>query len=99
MAPDGDRWAKRSISGGPGAGGMVKVAVRAAVRYVAIALRNANYLSLAEVEVWGKGGSVAVGTALRRKGAGRPPHGSQRAELPHWAPTLGLPCASLPSST
>ena len=29
--------------------------------------------------------SVAVGTAV----AGRPPHRSQRAELPHWAPALG----------
>ena len=29
---------------------------------------------------------VAVGTAL----AGGPPHRSQRAELPHWAPTLGV---------
>src|SRR5437667_7451778 len=28
---------------------------------------------------------VAVGTAIAR----RPPHRSQRAELPHWAPTLG----------
>ena len=28
---------------------------------------------------------VAVGTAL----SGRPPHRSQRAELPHWAPTSG----------
>ncbi len=30
-------------------------------------------------------GVVAVGTAL----SGRPPHRSQRAELPHWAPTSG----------
>ena len=29
---------------------------------------------------------VAVGTAL----AGGPPHRSQRAGLPHWAPTLGV---------
>src|SRR5664279_1404125 len=28
---------------------------------------------------------IAVGTAL----TGGPPHGSQRAELPHWAPTSG----------
>jgi hypothetical protein len=28
---------------------------------------------------------VAVGTAIAR----RPPHRSQRAALPHWAPTLG----------
>ena len=28
---------------------------------------------------------VAVGTAL----SGRPPHRSQRAGLPHWAPTSG----------
>src|SRR5664279_5353946 len=28
---------------------------------------------------------IAVGTAL----TGGPPHGSQRAELPHWAPALG----------
>ena len=31
-------------------------------------------------------GAVAVGTAL----AGGPPHRSQRAGLPHWAPTLGV---------
>ena len=30
-------------------------------------------------------GQVAVGTAL----SGRPPHRSQRAELPHWAPASG----------
>ena len=30
--------------------------------------------------------TVAVGTAL----AGHPPHGSQRAELPHWALTSGV---------
>ena len=30
--------------------------------------------------------TVAVGTAL----AGGPPHGSQRAELPHWAPASGI---------
>ena len=30
-------------------------------------------------------GVVAVGTAL----SGRPPHRSQRAGLPHWAPTSG----------
>ena len=28
---------------------------------------------------------IAVGTEI----APRPPHRSQRAELPHWAPTLG----------
>jgi len=31
-------------------------------------------------------GLVAVGTPVTR----RPPHRSQRAELPHWAPTSGL---------
>ena len=31
------------------------------------------------------GPSIAVGTRT----APRPPHRSQRAELPHWAPTLG----------
>ncbi len=30
-------------------------------------------------------GTVAVGTAL----SGSPPHRSQRAELPHWAPASG----------
>jgi hypothetical protein len=30
--------------------------------------------------------SIAVGTAI----AGGPPHRSQRAELPHWAPPLGF---------
>lgn len=34
--------------------------------------------------------SVAVGTALRLAGSGRPPHRSQRAGLPHWAPTSGF---------
>ena len=32
-----------------------------------------------------RAGAVAVGTAL----AGRPPHRSQRADFPHWAPTSG----------
>ena len=31
---------------------------------------------------------VAVGTGLRFEGSARPPHRSQRAELPHWAPRL-----------
>ena len=34
---------------------------------------------------------VAVGTAL----AGRPPRRSQRAELPHWAPTSGVDAQTL----
>ena len=34
--------------------------------------------------------SVAVGTAPRPYGFGPPPHRSQRAGLPHWAPTLGM---------
>lgn len=38
---------------------------------------------------------VAVGTALRCKGSGRPPHSPQRAELPHWAPTSGHAVESL----
>ena len=33
--------------------------------------------------------SVAVGTPLRPSVSGRPPHRSQRAGLPHWAPNLG----------
>jgi len=33
--------------------------------------------------------TVTVGTALSSIGSGRPPYRSQRAELPHWAPTLG----------
>jgi len=32
---------------------------------------------------------VAVGTVLRLIGSDRPPHRSQRAALPHWAPTSG----------
>ena len=32
---------------------------------------------------------VAVGTGLSSWGSARPPHRSQRAELPHWAPTSG----------
>src|SRR5512135_739846 len=32
--------------------------------------------------------SVAVGTGLRFAGSARPPHRSQRAGLPHWAPGL-----------
>jgi len=35
--------------------------------------------------------SFAVGTAL----SGRPPHRSQRAELPHWAPTSGVDAPTL----
>ena len=34
----------------------------------------------------GVGVKVSVGTAL----SCRPPHRSQRAELPHWAPTSGV---------
>jgi hypothetical protein len=33
--------------------------------------------------------TVAVGTTLRPAGSGRPPHRSQRAALPHWAPASG----------
>ncbi len=33
---------------------------------------------------------VAVGTALSSLGVGPPPHGSQRAQLAHWALTLGV---------
>jgi hypothetical protein len=33
---------------------------------------------------------VAVGTALRLVSSGRPPHGSQRAVLPHWALASGV---------
>jgi len=36
---------------------------------------------------------VAVGTAL----SGRPPHRSQRAELPHWAPTSGSDAQTQPA--
>ena len=34
-------------------------------------------------------GTIAVGTALRPSGSGRPPHRSERAELPHSAPASG----------
>ena len=39
--------------------------------------------------------TVAVGTGLSSEGSARPPHRSQRAALPHWAPTSGDDAKSL----
>ncbi len=44
-----------------------------------------------DLRVLGFAWVVAVGTAL----SGRPPHRSQRAGLPHWAPTSGSDAQTL----
>jgi hypothetical protein len=48
-------------------------------------VQQARNLLMDLEEHGGTGSGVAVGTAL----ADGPPHGSQRAELPHWAPASG----------